>query len=95
MNKNSEFEGYCVGNVIKYVLRYKCKGGDNDLYKAREYIDFLIRSLNREPILEGEDDEEVMLDDENAIWDGGKAWRCWTCQNNRNLDRVVTRTYKE
>ena len=51
-----EFTGYCVGNVMKYILRYKYKGGDSDLYKAREYIDFLIRAYNPEPIL-GDDEE--------------------------------------
>ena len=39
---DAEFEGYCIGNVMKYVLRYK-------------YIDFLIRSYRLKPIL---DDEE-------------------------------------
>lgn len=32
---------------------------------------------------------------EDAIWDDEEAWRCWACQNNRDLSRVVTRTYKE
>ena len=52
---DAEFDGYCVGNVMKYILRYKYKNGLNDLHKAREYIDFLIRSYNREPILEDEE----------------------------------------
>lgn len=52
---DAEFEGYCIGNVMKYILRYKFKGGDDDLRKAKEYIDFLIKSHNHEPIL---DDEE-------------------------------------
>ena len=52
---DSEFEGYCIGNVLKYVLRYKQKGGEDDLFKAREYIDFLIRSYNYEPILGDEE----------------------------------------
>ena len=52
---DAEFEGYCIGNVMKYILRHKCKGGLNDLLKAREYIDFLIRAYRQKPIL---DDEE-------------------------------------
>ena len=52
---DAEFEGYCIGNVVKYLLRHKQKGGVSDLYKAREYIDFLIRSNCRLPIL---DDDE-------------------------------------
>jgi hypothetical protein len=34
--------GYGVGNVIKYLCRYKKKGGIEDLQKARHYIDLLI-----------------------------------------------------
>ena len=35
--------GFCEGNVIKYVTRYKVKGGKEDLLKARHYIDMLIK----------------------------------------------------
>lgn len=34
--------GFSVGNVIKYVCRYKNKNGKEDLLKARKYIDLLI-----------------------------------------------------
>ena len=34
--------GYGVGIVIKYLCRYKKKGGTEDLQKARHYIDLLI-----------------------------------------------------
>jgi len=34
--------GYHAGNVIKYVSRYKLKGGVEDLRKARWYLDRLI-----------------------------------------------------
>ena len=37
-----EFRGYCKGNVIKYVFRERMKGGDEDLAKARWYLDALI-----------------------------------------------------
>lgn len=36
--------GYIVGNIIKYVCRYKFKNGVEDLRKARHYIDLLIES---------------------------------------------------
>lgn len=39
------FEGYCLGNVVKYVLRYRSKNGVEDLRKARWYIDKLIDFL--------------------------------------------------
>lgn len=31
-----------TGNVVKYVVRYKLKGGLEDLKKARHYLDLLI-----------------------------------------------------
>ena len=33
---------FIQGNVIKYVCRYKSKGGIEDLQKAKHYIDLLI-----------------------------------------------------
>lgn len=36
--------GFCVGNIIKYVVRYPYKNGKEDLLKARHYIDLLIES---------------------------------------------------
>lgn len=43
--KLSGFEAFCTGNAIKYLWRWKEKGGEEDLKKARNYIDFL---LNKE-----------------------------------------------
>ena len=34
--------GYAEGNVVKYVSRWRDKGGIEDLRKAKHYIDFLI-----------------------------------------------------
>ena len=34
--------GYMEGNVIKYVTRWRAKGGLDDLRKARHYIELLI-----------------------------------------------------
>jgi len=39
--------GYCEGNIIKYICRYKRKGGIEDLEKAKHYIDFLIDNFDR------------------------------------------------
>jgi hypothetical protein len=36
--------GFVEGNIIKYVLRFKEKGGVRDLEKARHYIELLIES---------------------------------------------------
>lgn len=34
--------GFCEGNVIKYVSRWRAKGGVQDLKKARHFLDLLI-----------------------------------------------------
>lgn len=34
--------GFSVGNIIKYVCRYKHKNGKEDLLKAKHYIELLI-----------------------------------------------------
>lgn len=35
-------EGYFIGNVLKYLWRWKYKNGIEDIKKAREYLDMLI-----------------------------------------------------
>ena len=39
--------GYFEGNVIKYVTRWRDKGGIADLEKAKHYIDLLIELEGR------------------------------------------------
>jgi hypothetical protein len=42
--------GYFEGNVIKYVSRWRQKGGIEDLRKARHYIELLIElEMGQEP----------------------------------------------
>lgn len=43
------FVDYCIGNVIKYVSRWRKKGGKEDLEKARVYLEWAIEK-------EGEND---------------------------------------
>ena len=40
--------GFCEGNVIKYISRYKAKNGVEDLQKAKHYIDLLINQIQKE-----------------------------------------------
>lgn len=43
-----DFASYCEGNIIKYVHRYKNKGGPvDDLRKARQYLDWLIAEVTK------------------------------------------------
>ena len=44
---SEEFRGYIKGNVIKYITRERNKGGDEDLKKAKWYIDRLIEKLQK------------------------------------------------
>ena len=37
--------GYMEGNIIKYVSRWKEKGGEKDLLKAKHYLDRLIENI--------------------------------------------------
>jgi hypothetical protein len=39
--------GFFEGNVIKYVSRWRAKGGIKDLEKAKHYIDLLIELESR------------------------------------------------
>lgn len=42
---DDEFAGYLRGNVVKYVWRYRDKGGVGSLEKARWYLERLIGEL--------------------------------------------------
>ena len=42
VNGLSGFESFCTGNAIKYLWRWKLKGGVDDLRKAEWYIKKLI-----------------------------------------------------
>ena len=37
------FRAYCIGNVIKYLWRYRGKGGAKDLAKAQWYLDRVLQ----------------------------------------------------
>ncbi len=38
---------FCEGNIIKYICRYKSKGGIDDLEKAKHYLEKLIEIEGR------------------------------------------------
>ena len=42
---------FAEGNVIKYICRWREKGGVEDLKKAKQYIDMLIAKENNENYL--------------------------------------------
>lgn len=44
----SSFWAFCAGNVLKYVWRHRAKNGLEDLYKARQYLTWLIEAEEKE-----------------------------------------------
>ena len=42
---DEEYRGYIKGNVLKYITREKHKNGDEDLRKAKWYLDRLVSRL--------------------------------------------------
>lgn len=40
-----EYHGFCPGNVITYVWRYRNKNGIKDLKKAKWYLETLIKDI--------------------------------------------------
>ena len=46
---HEKFQAYCIGNVIKYLSRYREKNGLEDLKKAETYISFIIKSYKECP----------------------------------------------
>jgi hypothetical protein len=68
-------EGFLLGNVIKYLWRYRRKNGVEDLRKARRYIDMLIR-LYEDPApcekgLAGQNKNDPGKN-EPAAWENGR-----------------------
>lgn len=43
-----EFTGYCIGNVMKYISRWRHKDGAQDLEKAKVYLQWAIESAYKE-----------------------------------------------
>jgi len=47
---------YCEGNVVKYISRWRRKGGMEDLKKAKQYIDFIIEKEGTLKVTDTKDD---------------------------------------
>lgn len=43
-----EFTGYCIGNVMKYISRWRHKDGVQDLEKAQVYLNWAVESARNE-----------------------------------------------
>jgi len=66
MLTGDEFVGYCTGNTLKYLARWRHKGGVADLKKARQY---LVWAIERQEQVDAEAfelaTEALELDDED------------------------------
>ena len=51
-----QFEGYCYGNIIKYILRAPNKNGAEDLKKAAELFTVCVRLVSATKLLETAED---------------------------------------
>ena len=61
--------GYLEGNIIKYISRYKDKGGIDDLIKASHYLEKLIEVTINERVQEVADSKTVVAGEEtNQVW---------------------------
>lgn len=68
------YEGFLIGNVIKYVTRYPKKNGLEDLKKAKDYLEKAIELYEKE----GEDNQKKNF-----------CWVCTKCRtpNSRTILR--------
>jgi len=70
--------GFCEGNVVKYVTRWKDKAGIRDLQKARHYLDLLIELTSKRAQLEKVsppaeyDLSELEIDLARGPWNGAE-----------------------
>ncbi len=64
--------GYMEGNVIKYITRWKSKGGIADLEKAKHYIELLIE-------LETEKQSVDAMEKTAESYDGWIEWKGGEC----------------
>ena len=60
--------GYFEGNVIKYVSRWRSKGGIADLEKAKHYIDLLIELESKSNQSDDESNADGWIE-----WHGGEC----------------------
>lgn len=45
-----QFEGYCIGNCLKYLSRYRHKNGAEDIQKSIVYAKWAINSIKGEEL---------------------------------------------
>ncbi len=61
--------GYLEGNVIKYISRWKEKGGVEDLRKAKHYIEKLIEVAMNPDATASQQAHDSLIRAQRATWD--------------------------
>lgn len=59
----SGFVDYCLGNVLKYVSRWRKKGGVEDLKKAQVYLNWAVLRAEENPACMATVDHQVSISD--------------------------------
>jgi hypothetical protein len=63
-----EFTGFCIGNVLKYVSRWRKKDGLQDLEKAQVYLGWAIENeTSRRTVIVQEKCDIVKAGDANSL----------------------------
>lgn len=61
--------GYLEGNIVKYITRWKQKGGVEDLRKAKHYIEKLIEVALNSDITTPQQASDSVLRAQRTTWD--------------------------
>ncbi len=61
--------GYLEGNIVKYITRWKQKGGVEDLRKAKHYIEKLIEVALNSDIATPQQASDSVLRAQRTTWD--------------------------
>lgn len=59
---------WCTANALKYIARYRNKGGVEDLKKARHYLDMEIEAMEDKPCEAVIDGRRARFDPEKNDW---------------------------
>lgn len=58
----------CTANVLKYICRWHKKNGLEDLKKARWYLNYMIKTLEKNPDVDDEHKKVLYKNDEDFIF---------------------------
>ena len=72
-----ELEGFCLGNIIKYLYRYKLKGNPvQDLMKANEYLVRLIEHVKKNEKPKSRRDTEYWKEQQRLMQNATAEFEC-------------------